>query len=123
MPASPATRNFPPRRFPDVPFRNNLGVDHDEPRERTFEAFLLLLLLSVTLKLTGDLPWSWLVILAPAWAPLLALMLMTAIRIGLVLRRRPPLPPSDSPAPVARIMTVRQAFASRALTESLTGSR
>ena len=36
---------------------------------RIFEAFLLLLLLSVTLKLTGDLPWSWALILAPAWVP------------------------------------------------------
>ncbi len=90
---------------------------------RIFEACLLLLLFSVTLKLTGDLPWSWLAILAPAWGPLLALMPMTAIRIGLLLRRRPTLPPSESPATTARFMTVRQAFASRALTESLTGPR
>ena len=39
---------------------------------RIFEAFLLLLLLSVTLKLTGDLPWPGSLILAPAWVPLLA---------------------------------------------------
>jgi hypothetical protein len=90
---------------------------------RIFEALLLLLLLSVSLKLTGDLPWSWVVILAPAWAPLLALMLGTAGWIGVRLLRRPPLPPSESAAPAAEIMTVRQAFASRALTESLTGSR
>jgi hypothetical protein len=60
------------------------------------------------------------VILAPAWVPLLALMLLTATRIGLLLRRHPPLPPSESLAAAARIMTVRQAFASRALAESLT---
>lgn len=88
---------------------------------RIFEALLLLLLLSVTLKLTGDLPWSWLVILAPAWVPLLALLLGAAGWVGLrLLRRRPPVPPSESTAPVARIMTVRQAFASRSMTESLT---
>jgi hypothetical protein len=91
---------------------------------RIFEALLLLLLLSVTLKLTGDLPWSWLAILAPAWVPLLALVLGTAGWIGAhPLRRRPRVSSSKSAAPVARIMTVRQAFASRALTESLTGSR
>ena len=49
---------------------------------RIFEAFLLLLLLAVTLKLTGDLPWSWAVILAPAWVPLLALILGAAGWIG-----------------------------------------
>ena len=91
---------------------------------KIFEAFLLLLLLSVTLKLTGDLPWSWTLILTPAWVPLLLLMLGMAGWIGAhLLRRRPPASSSDSAAPVARIMTVRQAFASRALTESLTGSR
>jgi hypothetical protein len=88
---------------------------------RVFEAFLLLLLLSVTLKLTGDLPWSWVVILALAWAPLLALLLGTAGWIGLtLLRRRPPMPASESASAVPPIMTVRQAFATRALTESLT---
>jgi len=90
---------------------------------RIFEALLLLLLLSVTLKLTGDLPWSWAVILAPAWVPLLLLLLGTAGCIGLGLLRRSPPARSESGAPVASIMTVRQAFASRALTESLTGSR
>jgi len=88
---------------------------------RIFEAFLFLLLLSVTLKLTGDLPWSWAVILAPAWVPLLALMLGTAGWIGAqLLRRRPPMPPSWSASAVPGIMTVREAFASRALKESLT---
>ena len=77
---------------------------------RIFEAFLLLLLLAVTLKLTGDLPWTWVVILAPAWAPLLALMLGTAGWIGVqLLRRRPPMPPSWSASAVPRMMTVRQA--------------
>ena len=90
---------------------------------RIFEAFLLLLLLSVTLKLTGDLPWSWAVILALAWVPLLVLLLGTAGWIGLSLLRRSPPARSESGAPVASIMTVRQAFASRALTESMTGSR
>ena len=91
---------------------------------RIFEAFLLLLLLAVTLKLTGDLPWSWAVILAPAWVPLLALILGAAGWIGAhVLRRRPPMPPSESISAVPRIMTVRQAFASRSLTESPTGFR
>jgi hypothetical protein len=91
---------------------------------RLFEAFLLLLLLSVTLKPTGDLPWSWALILAPAWVPLLLLMLGMAGWIGAhLLRRRPRACSSESAAPVVRIMTVRQAFASRALTESLTGSR
>lgn len=91
---------------------------------RIFEAFLLLLLLSVTLKLTGDLPWSWAVILAPAWAPLLALLLGPAGWIAVhLLLRRPLAVPSESIEPVARIMTVRQAFASRTLTESATGSR
>jgi Kef-type K+ transport system membrane component KefB len=91
---------------------------------RIFEAFLLLLLLAVTLKLSGDLPWSWLAILAPAWVPVLVLMLGMAGWIGAhLLRRRPRVPSSESATPVARIMTVRQAFASRALTESLTGSR
>jgi hypothetical protein len=88
---------------------------------RTFEAFLLLLLLAVTMKLTGDLPWSWVAILAPAWVSLLALMLGTAGWIGAqLLRRRPPTPPSWSASAVPGIMTVRQAFASRALKESLT---
>ena len=84
---------------------------------QVFEALLLLLLLAVTLKLTGDLSWSWAVILAPAWVPLLALMLGTAGWIGLsLLLRRPLVPASESTAPpVARIMTVRQAFASRAV--------
>jgi hypothetical protein len=91
---------------------------------RIFEAFQLLLVLSVTLELTGDLPWSWTLILAPAWVPLLLLMLGMAGWIGAhLLRRRPRASSSDSAAPVARIMTVRQAFASRALTDSLTGSR
>ena len=86
---------------------------------RIFEAFLLLLLLAVTLKLTGDLPWAWVVILAPAWVPLLALMLGTVGWIGAqLLRRRPPMPPSWSAVP--GIMTVREAFANRALKESLT---
>ena len=84
---------------------------------RIFEAFLLLLLLAVTLKLTGDLPWAWVVILAPAWVPLLALMLGTTPQ---QLRRRPPMPPSWSASAVPGIMTVREAFASRALKESLT---
>ncbi|HEY8014421.1 MAG TPA: hypothetical protein VIE35_01280, partial [Dongiaceae bacterium] len=75
---------------------------------RIFEAFLFLLLLSVTLKLTGDLPWAWAVILAPAWVPLLALMLGTAGWIGAqLLRRRPPMPPSWSASAVPGIMTVR----------------
>jgi hypothetical protein len=87
---------------------------------RIFEAFLALLLLSVTLKLTGDLPWSWTVILAPAWVPLLALMLGTAAWIAVLPLRHPRVPPSESDSPVPRIMTVRQAFASRALMESLT---
>ena len=88
---------------------------------RIFEAFLLLLLLAVTLKLTGDLPWAWVVILAPAWVPLLALMLATAGWIGAqLLRRGSPMPPSWSASAVPGIMTVREAFASRALKESLT---
>jgi len=88
---------------------------------RIFEAFLLLLLLAVTLKLTGDLPWAWVVILAPAWVPLLALMLATACWIGAqLLRRGSPMPPSWSASAVPGIMTVREAFASRALKESLT---
>jgi hypothetical protein len=84
---------------------------------RIFEAILLLLLLAVTLKLTGDLPWSWVVILAPAWVPLLALMLGMAGWIGAqLLLRRLPMPPSWSASAVPEFMTVRQAFASRALT-------
>ena len=89
---------------------------------RILEAFLLLLLLSVTLKLTGDLPWSWAVILAPAWGPLAFVLGMTGW-ITVLLLRHPPAPPSESAVAGPRTMTVRQAFASRALTESLTGSR
>jgi hypothetical protein len=67
---------------------------------RIFEAFLLLLLLSVTLKLTGDLPWSWALILAPAWVPLLLLMLGMAGWIGAhLLWRRLRASSSESAAP------------------------
>jgi hypothetical protein len=90
---------------------------------RILEAFLLLLLLSVTLKLTGDLPWSWAMILAPAWVPVLAFVLGMTGWITVLLLRHPPAPPSESAVAGPRTMTVRQAFASRALTESLTGSR
>jgi hypothetical protein len=90
---------------------------------RIFEASLLLLLLSVSLKLTGDLPWSWAVILAPACVPVLAFVLGMTCWIVVLLLRHLPAPPAESAVPAPRTMTVRQAFASRALTESLTGSR
>ena len=78
----------------------------------------LLLLLLVSLKLTGDLTWSWWAILAPAWIPVVALMLGAAVMILVLLgRRHLRRPGSASPEPLSRLeprfMSVRQAFAAR----------
>ena len=76
----------------------------------------LLLLVLVSLKLTGDLTWSWWAILAPAWLALAAFMLGAVLMILVVLGRRhlrrpawaEPLSPLEPGS-----MTVRQAFAAR----------
>jgi hypothetical protein len=78
----------------------------------------LLLLVLVSLKLTGDLSWSWWAILAPAWLPLVALLLGAVVVILVVLgRRHLRRPASAAPEvlsqPEPRFMTVRQAFAAR----------
>ena len=78
----------------------------------------LLLLVLVSLKLTGDLTWSWWAILAPAWLPLVALLLGAVVVILVVLgRRHLRRPASAAPEvlsqPEPRFMTVRQAFAAR----------
>jgi hypothetical protein len=78
--------------------------------------FLLLLL--VCLKLTGDLTWSWWVILAPAWIPLVALLLGAAVVVlGVLsrshLRRSGSTPSGTLTQQEPRFMTVRQSFASR----------
>ena len=78
----------------------------------------LLLLVLVSLKLTGDLTWSWWEILAPAWLALAAFMLGAVVMILVVLgRRHLRRPASASPGPLSQLgpgfMTVRQAFAAR----------
>ena len=78
----------------------------------------LLLLVLVSLKLTGDLTWSWWAILAPAWLALGAFMLGAVVMILVVLgRRHLRRPASASPGPLSQLgpgfMTVRQAFAAR----------
>ena len=78
----------------------------------------LLLLVLVSLKLTGDLTWSWWAILAPAWLALAAFMLGAVVMILVVLgRRHLRRPASASPGPLSQLepgfMTVRQAFAAR----------
>jgi hypothetical protein len=78
----------------------------------------LLLLLLVSLKLTGDLSWSWWAILAPAWLALALFMLGAVVMILVVLgRRHLRRPASAAPEvlsqPEPRFMTVRQAFAAR----------
>ena len=76
------------------------------------------LLVLVSLKLTGDLTWSWWAILAPAWLALAAFMLGAVVMILVVLgRRHLRRPASASPGPLSQLgpgfMTVRQAFAAR----------
>ena len=78
----------------------------------------LLLLLLVSLKLTGDLSWSWWAILAPAWLALAVFMLGAVITIVVLLGRRHLRRPSTAlPEPLSQLepdlMTVRQAFAAR----------
>jgi len=78
----------------------------------------LLLLLLVSLKLTGDLSWSWWAILAPAWLALGAFMLGAVVVILAILGRRHRRQPASALAePLQRLepgfMTVRQAFAAR----------
>ena len=78
----------------------------------------LLLLVLVSLKLTGDLTWSWWAILAPAWLALGAFMLGAVDMIlALLGRRHLRRPASAAPVvlsqPEPRFMTVRQAFAAR----------
>ena len=78
----------------------------------------LLLLVLVSLKLTGDLTWSWWAILAPAWLALAVFMLGAVITIVVLLgRRHLRRPASAAPdvlsQPEPRFMTVRQAFAAR----------
>ena len=78
----------------------------------------LLLLVLVSLKLTGDLTWSWWAILAPAWLALAVFMLGAVVMILVVLGRRHlrRLAPA-SPEPLSQLepgfMTVRQTFAAR----------
>ena len=76
----------------------------------------LLLLVLVSLKLTGDLTWSWWAILAPAWLALAAVMLGAAVMILVFLGRRHLRRPA-SVEPLSPLepgfMTVRQAFAAR----------
>jgi hypothetical protein len=48
----------------------------------------LLLLLLICLKISGDLTWPWIVIMAPAWIPMLGLMLGLASVIGATQFRR-----------------------------------
>ena len=78
----------------------------------------LLLLVLVSLKLTGDLTWSWWAILAPAWLALAVFMLGAVITIVVLLGRRHLRRPSTAlPEPLSQLepdlMTVRQAFAAR----------
>lgn len=71
----------------------------------------LLLLVLVSLKLTGDLTWSWWAILAPAWLALGAFMLGAVVMILALLGRRHLRQPLQRLEP--GFMTVRQAFAAR----------
>jgi hypothetical protein len=78
----------------------------------------LLLLLLICLKLTGDLSWSWFVVLAPAWVPMLGLMLGLAAMIAFTLLRkgqRSPLASLGRCLLRSPVMSVRQAFAARAM--------
>jgi hypothetical protein len=82
----------------------------------------LLLLLLVGLKLTGDLSWSWWVILAPAWIPLGVFLLGGIAMVPVILHRRGlrracAAAPGPGHPPVSHLMTVRQTFAARPAVE------
>ena len=78
----------------------------------------LVLLLLICLKLTGDLDWPWILILAPAWVRMLGLMLALAVlslSVLLCKSRGRPLAVLEQQLTDSAPMSVRQAFAARAL--------